>query len=235
MIFTIVGILLSPPLRLLLIGLPLTIIFSTYVAKAFFPNESILYLLLLALILAPTDAALGKAVVSEKSIPLKIRSSINVESGLNDGIVFPVVITLVAVILSTSAGGEAQGDGWLIYVIQQVVFGAIIGTSVGYFGARLATWTLAKNWMENNYQNLIPIALAIFSFYLSESHWLYFLFICLNILVAMVLLLLFFPVSFLGTTVKNFTIMLKSLQRVKVNFLSLSLLSSLVLRSFLRP
>ena len=156
------------PLRLLLIGLPLTIIFSTYVAKAFFPNESILYLLLLALILAPTDAALGKAVVSEKSIPLKIRSSINVESGLNDGIVFPLVITLVAVILSFSAGGEAQGDGWLIYVIQQVVFGAIIGASVGYFGARLATWTLAKNWMENNYQNLIPIALAIFSFYLSE-------------------------------------------------------------------
>lgn len=158
------------PARLLLIGLPMTIIFSTLVAKEFFPDESIQYLLLLALILAPTDAALGKAVVSEKSIPLNIRSTINVESGLNDGIVYPVIITLVAIILATSTGGEAESDEWLTYVIQQVVFGAIIGSAVGYLGAKIATWTIAKNWMEDNYQNLIPIAIAIFAFYLSEHY-----------------------------------------------------------------
>lgn len=158
------------PARLLLIGLPMTIIFSTLVAKEFFPDESIQYLLLLALILAPTDAALGKAVVSEKSIPLNIRSTINVESGLNDGIVYPVIMTLVAIILATSTGGEAESDEWLTYVIQQVVFGAIIGSAVGYLGAKIATWTIAKNWMEDNYQNLIPIAIAIFAFYLSEHY-----------------------------------------------------------------
>lgn len=158
------------PARLLLFGLPMTIIFSTLVAKEFFPDESMQYLLLLALILAPTDAALGKAVVSEKSIPLNIRSTINVESGLNDGIVYPVIITLVAIILATSTGGEAESDEWLTYVIQQVAFGAIIGSAVGYLGAKIATWTIAKNWMEDNYQNLIPIAIAIFAFYLSEHY-----------------------------------------------------------------
>jgi NhaP-type Na+/H+ or K+/H+ antiporter len=155
------------PSRLLLIGLPLTILFSTFVAKGFFPDESIQYLFLLALILAPTDAALGKAVVSDKHIPLTIRSTINVESGLNDGIVYPVIMTLVAIMLSTVPGAK-EGDGWFFYVVQQVVFGAVFGAAVGYFGAKIATLSIAKNWMEDNYQNLIPVAVAIVSFYLSE-------------------------------------------------------------------
>ena len=87
------------PTRLLLIGLPLTILFSTYAGTLFFPQEDLINLLLLALILAPTDAALGKAVVTDKSVPLKIRSAINVESGLHDGIVFPMLITTVLLIV----------------------------------------------------------------------------------------------------------------------------------------
>jgi len=155
------------PARLLIIGLPITIIFTTYVAKGFFPEESVIYLLLLALVLAPTDAALGKAVVSEKKVPENIRSTINVESGLNDGIVFPVLLTVIAIIISGTVG-EGQGEGWLGYVIKQVIFGSIIGALVGYVGARLSTWVIKKKWMEENYENLVPIALAIFSYYLAE-------------------------------------------------------------------
>ncbi|MEA2074062.1 MAG: cation:proton antiporter, partial [Campylobacterota bacterium] len=61
----------SISLRLLFIGLPLTIVFSTYVATLFFPDEPFLYLLLMTLVLAPTDAALGKAVVVDKLVPEK--------------------------------------------------------------------------------------------------------------------------------------------------------------------
>ena len=155
------------PARLLVVGLPLTIVFTTFAAKGFFPHESMLYLLLLALVLAPTDAALGKAVVSDKNVPAKIRATINVESGLNDGIVFPVLITLLAIIASGSAGG-GQGEGWLVYVVKQVSLGSVFGAAVGILGAWVSRYVIKNNWMKEQYENLVPIALAIFSFYLSE-------------------------------------------------------------------
>jgi len=155
------------PTRLLIVGLPITIIVTTFAAKWFFPDEPMIYLLLLALVLAPTDAALGKAVVSDKRVPENIRSTINVESGLNDGFVFPVLIT-VLIIINSGTAGEGQGEGWLMYVIQQIIFGGIFGALVGYVGARISSWAIKKNWMEGNYQNLVPIALAIFSYYIAE-------------------------------------------------------------------
>jgi len=154
------------PTRLLIIGLPITIVVTTLVAREFFPSESIIYLLLLALVLAPTDAALGKAVVSEKSVPENIRSTINVESGLNDGFVFPVLITVLSII--TSSSGEGQSDGWLMYVIQQISLGALFGGLAGFIGAKIFTRSIKRKWMQENYENLVPIALAIFSFYLAE-------------------------------------------------------------------
>jgi len=155
------------PVRLLFIGLPLTIAATVLTAKMIFPNETMLYLVLMALVLAPTDAALGKAVVTDKNVPEKIRSSINIESGLNDGIVFPLLITVVAMIVSDGQE-QGQNSGWMAYVGQQISFGAIIGGLVGYLGALLAEMLLRKGWMESSYQNLIPIALAILSYYLAE-------------------------------------------------------------------
>ena len=156
----------SIPVRLLFISLPITVIAATLIAKQFFPGETTVYLLLMALILAPTDAALGKAVVTDKRVPEKIRSSINVESGLNDGIVLPVLLTVVAMIISGQE--HAQDNSWIGYVAQQITFGAIIGSVVGYIGAWLSLKVIQKDWMEPNYHNLIPIALAILSFYLAE-------------------------------------------------------------------
>ncbi len=155
------------PARLLFIGLPITILAGTYVATLIFPDEPMTYLILLALLLTPTDAALGKAVVSDPQVPKMIRSSINVESGLNDGIVFPIVLTVVAMIVSGLT--ETQDNGWMAYVVEQIVFGALVGGAIGYVGTKLTVLAVKKSWMESNYQNLIPIALAILSFYLSES------------------------------------------------------------------
>jgi len=89
-----------------------------------------------------------------------------VESGLNDGIVFPMLITVVALIASSSR--ESGGHAWIAYVARQIVFGALAGMAVGYIGARLSAREIAKNRMEESYQNLIPLALAIFSYYLAE-------------------------------------------------------------------
>jgi NhaP-type Na+/H+ or K+/H+ antiporter len=156
------------PARLLVVALPITILLGTFTAQFIFPDEPAIYMLLLALLLTPTDAALGKAVVSDPKVPRKIRSTINVESGLNDGIIFPVVITVVAMITNDLTQAETGNSHWFRYVLQQVGFGALVGAGVGYLGAKLSVISVNKNWMVGSYQNLIPIALAILSFYLAE-------------------------------------------------------------------
>ncbi|MCZ4337222.1 cation:proton antiporter [Shewanella colwelliana] len=155
------------PARLLFIGLPITVVAGTLAAQWIFPNEPMTSLILLALLLTPTDAALGKAVVSDPKVPKWVRSSINVESGLNDGIIFPMLLTVVALILSDT--GNSQDQHWVVYVGQQIFFGAIVGAVVGYLGTKLLVWADSKNLAETSYQNLIPIALAILAFYLAET------------------------------------------------------------------
>ena len=154
------------PIRLLFIGLPLTIVLTTYVGTLFFSHESLINLLVLALILAPTDAALGKAVVTDKAIPLKIRSAINIESGLNDGIVFPLLMTVVLLIV----GHEELGNdsSWMYYLFTQISLGFIIGAFNGYVGAKLLTKAVEHHWIRESYRNLSPISLAILSFFFAE-------------------------------------------------------------------
>ncbi len=156
----------SIPVRLLFVGLPITIVVAALMAKEIFPGETTLYLLMMAVILAPTDAALGKAVVTDKTVPEEIRSSINVESGLNDGIVFPILITVLAMIVSGHE--QAQDNSWITYVAQQIILGALIGSAIGYMGGRLSTKVIEKDWMAESYHNLVPIALAILTYFLAE-------------------------------------------------------------------
>ncbi len=151
------------PIRLLVIALPLTILFAFAVATLFFPEESYLYALLIALILTPTDAALGKAVVSDSRVPEKIRSSINIESGLNDGIVFPILITVLLLIAS-----ESQSSSWFIYLVDQISLGAVFGITCGFVGAKFLSKAIANKWIYTTYRNLSPISLSIFSFYVAE-------------------------------------------------------------------
>ena len=74
------------PTRLLFVGLPLTILAGALVAHLVFPEIPWAAAALIAAILAPTDTALGLAVVTNKSVPTRIRRALNVESGLNDGV-----------------------------------------------------------------------------------------------------------------------------------------------------
>ena len=152
--------------RLLFIGLPITILFSTYIGTLFFPNEPLIYLMLMALILAPTDAALGKAVVTDKLVPQKIRESINVESGLNDGIVFPLLITVVLLITSNQEFGS--DNSWILYLFKQITFGFIIGAITGFIGAKTLTKAVEKTWIKDVYKNLSPVSLAILTYYIAE-------------------------------------------------------------------
>ncbi|MCH8309791.1 MAG: cation:proton antiporter [Chloroflexi bacterium] len=97
------------PLRLLGLGLPLTIALGIVVGYFLFDEIGIWGVAILAAILAPTDAALGQAVVSDKRIPVRIRQALNVESGLNDGIALPLVLLFLAAAEETAQDGVSLG------------------------------------------------------------------------------------------------------------------------------
>jgi len=79
------------PGRMLAIGLPLTIALGFGIGLFIFDQLSVFAIAILATMLAATDAALGKAVITNKMVPARIREGLNVESGLNDGISVPIL------------------------------------------------------------------------------------------------------------------------------------------------
>ena len=154
------------PVRLLFIGLPLTMIFGTVLGVWMFDSASIWAIMLMAFILSPTDAALGQAVVKSEGVPLRIRQSISVESGLNDGIALPPILIVMA--LLGAEAGEHEG-AWLGFVIKQVTLGPVVGLAVGWVGGKLMQITADKGWTEGTFQRLSALPLAILAFAFAES------------------------------------------------------------------
>ena len=156
----------SLPARLLGIGLPLTIAVGAIVARGVFPELGWVEALLLASILAPTDAALGQAVVSNPLVPVRIRQSLNAESGLNDGIALPVVLVLA----SLAGAREASGDAtyWLRFAALAVTLGPLVGAAVGYIGGRIVAWGTESGWINDVFQRLAGLGLAMLAFAAAE-------------------------------------------------------------------
>lgn len=128
------------PLRMLLIGLPLTIALGTLVAFLLSPESGLAMALLTAAVLTPTDAALGQTVVTSPDVPTRLSQTINVESGLNDGLVLPFVL-LGAILASTGMGHST--DGLAMDAFLQIVLGPIIGIAFGWGFAK--AMDLAQN------------------------------------------------------------------------------------------
>ena len=153
------------PLRLLGIGLPLTIVLGTILAVVLFPDLNVWSAAVLATILAPTDAALGQAIVNSSRIPASIRQAINVESGLNDGICLPILL------LFFSLAEESEGSSaayWLQFASQQIVFGILIGMAVGYFGIKSIDRSLKREWMTDSFEDLAVLGLSILAYTCAE-------------------------------------------------------------------
>ena len=151
------------PFRLLGIGLPLTMLSGVIVGMVLFPQWNLWLVALLALILSPTDAALGQAVVKSESVPIKVRESISIESGLNDGIALPPILVCIAV-LSSVTGTISQDDHWLAYTAKQLTFGPLVGCLVGIIGGKLVEQAARRQWMEPVFQRLAAISLALLAF-----------------------------------------------------------------------
>ncbi len=152
------------PARLLGIGLPLAIVFGWVVAFVVLGDLEIWEAAVLGAMLAPTDAALGKAVVSNPRVPLRIRQALNVESGLNDGICLPLFI----VFLETAQAAESSLSvaDVVTELVEQVGIAVVVGVVVGVVGARVIRWgrtsgSASSYWLQ---VGLLSLAVAAYAF-----------------------------------------------------------------------
>ena len=153
------------PMRLLLIGLPLIMLVGTVIGHSVFTGIGWYEAALIAAILAPTDAALGASVLADKTVPLRIRQGLNVESGLNDGIALPAVLFFACFLNITHQSGE---ENWLAFLSLQLIIGPIAGFAVGWIGGHLIAWAAKKEWVTSEFQGVAAIALAVIAFAAAE-------------------------------------------------------------------
>jgi len=158
------------PLRLLLIGMPATIVLGTALALALPLGLTLWEAALLAAILAPTDAALGQSVVSSPVVPARIRQALNVESGLNDGIALPLVLVFAACAgaAASGGGGATAVEDWLLFGALQVTLGPATGAAIGWLGASLIDVAVNRRWIAHSFQGPAILATALLAFAAAE-------------------------------------------------------------------
>jgi NhaP-type Na+/H+ or K+/H+ antiporter len=148
------------PVRLLGIGLPLTIGAGTAVAAGLFTGAGIWVAAALGAIVAPTDAALGASIVQDERIPAVVRRALNVESGLNDGIATPFVNLFLAGALASEAT-HSPGVGQAAI---DLLAGAALGAGIGLIGASLLRSARRAGWSGVGFRPLTVLALAVFAY-----------------------------------------------------------------------
>jgi sodium/hydrogen antiporter len=151
--------------RLLLLALPLTVVLGYAGARIAFPEAATMTALLLAAALAPTDAGLGAAIMADPAVPVRVRRLLNFESGLNDGLVTPVVLFSIAAV----AGAEGLRPGVSVATaILELLGGVVVGALVGVMGARLLGWSIRRELSTPRSRALAVLGLPILAFFLAS-------------------------------------------------------------------
>ena len=146
------------PARLLGIGLPLTIGLGFVVALLVFGSLEWPEALLLAVVLAPTDAALGQAVVTLPGLPSRVRQGLNVESGLNDGLCVPIFF--VALAIATTEAGFAGWHQALTLLVEEIGYGVLLGVAGGALAAALLVVAVPRGLVAGAWLQVVPAAAA---------------------------------------------------------------------------
>src|SRR5215207_7444846 len=155
------------PLRLLGIGMPLTIALGTVVAAMVLTDLTFWEAAIVGTVLAPTDAALGQAVVSNPRVPVRVRQHLNVEAGLNDGLSVP----FLAIFLTLAVAEEElqPASYWIRFALEQVGLGVLVGVGVGLVGGWLVSRASKRGRMTDSSQRIALLALAIIAWALADQ------------------------------------------------------------------
>src|SRR5215472_9138002 len=166
--FTIVKRNLGLPERLLLLGLPMTIVLGFLVTAVVFPQLEILEMALLAAMLAPTDAALGKPVVTNPTVPAVMREALNLESGLNDGICVPIVVLFLGLAVGTQIEGGTVAHVARV-VVEAIGIGLFVGLALTWLTTVMLRFAEGRGWISEHWVEIPIVALAAACFAAAQA------------------------------------------------------------------
>ncbi|MDG4721494.1 cation:proton antiporter [Thalassospira aquimaris] len=152
--------------RLLLIGLPLTVLATWAFIFGTDPTIGLVPALILALIVSPTDAALGRPVLENTDVPEPVRQGINIESGLNDGLVLPVFTTAVLLEANVLSNGH---QGWIKEALLEISIGAGAGVLIGFVLGKIVNRTVTQDMIVDRFERLLGVLAALFIYLLAEQ------------------------------------------------------------------
>jgi sodium/hydrogen antiporter len=155
----------SPVARALVIAMPITMLLLALAAKALFPGFSWAEAFLLAAVLSPTDPVVTSAVVTSRLVPESVRHTLNLESGLNDGLALPFVLFFLVL---ASPGGDAAAEA--AKLAGQAGVGVVIGVVLGAIAGRLHHH-LPGGGMTSRYEGIYSIGFALFAFGFADVTW----------------------------------------------------------------
>jgi sodium/hydrogen antiporter len=155
------------PLRLLGIGMPLTIALGTAIAALVLTDLTFWEAAIVGTVLAPTDAALGQPVVSNPRVPVRVRQALNVEAGLNDGLSVPFLALFLT--LAEAEEEHLLASVWIRFALEQVGFGVLVGVGVGLVGGWLVSLASRRGWMTESFRRLALLALALIAWALADQ------------------------------------------------------------------
>jgi NhaP-type Na+/H+ or K+/H+ antiporter len=141
--------------RLLGVALPVTVVLGWALAAWLIGGLGIWLALFVGAALAPTDAALGAAVMRNPHVPARVRRIVNVESGLNDGIVTPVVL------LGLAGAAASEHGGGVGHAVLELMIGVVVGAAVGAAGGWLLRVARARGWVDEEFGGPAVLALAL--------------------------------------------------------------------------
>jgi NhaP-type Na+/H+ or K+/H+ antiporter len=155
------------PARLLSVGLPLTIVAGAVVGAVLLPNITAMEAVVVAIVLAPTDAALGQAVVTDPGLPTRISQGLNIESGLNDGLCVP----LLAIALAVAQADAGQfSDAHVVTVVSEAIgWGLVGGIVAGVVAAEAVQLSRGRGWIEEHWLEIIPVVAAAGAYGIADS------------------------------------------------------------------
>ena len=158
---------LSWPLRLLLIGLPLTMLAGFGAGLLVFPGMALATAFLLSTMLCSTDAALGQRVVTDPAVPERVRQALDVESGLNDGLAVPFFLVAVDLSLAELTGGVTSAV--VQNIAEQIGWGLLAGLAAGVLGGILFREVARRGWLEGQWRQILPLAIALLAFAAADT------------------------------------------------------------------
>jgi sodium/hydrogen antiporter len=153
----------GPAARALIIAMPVTMGLLACCAKLLFPELGWAECFLLGAVLAPTDPVVTSTVVTTQRVPALIRHTLNLESGLNDGLALPLVLFFLVL---ASPGGDAAQSA--MELVGEVAVGAVIGFVLA-FSAGWVLRHLPGGGIAPNYEGVYALGLALLAFGLADA------------------------------------------------------------------